>query len=363
MALLDRIGRPCLTALAAIAAATATVTLAIPAPVSAQEHPAATDTEPPAFTLRGYLRDRDGEFRRITPPNSEGTKVSDINDRGQIVGLAYPDLDRPTEGSAYLRSRSGRYSVIDPPGDEIRTVPASINDRGDIAGFVVNPDSVVGQPFRGHGFIRDGRGRYTIVDNPDAAPEQTVALAINDQGTVSGDYVDRDGRFHCFFRDRRGRFTTFDHPDADTTPTPLGTGTAYCVINNRGDIAGIYGADGTIHAFMRTRRGGYRDIDMPGAVMTAPSQINNDGQVAGTYTVGRDPLDPNGVSHGFLLDQRGRRDRVTTIDHPRAAAKGTSTYGLNDRGQTVGSYTMPVDATVPPRDPTAIDPMPEQTRR
>jgi hypothetical protein len=259
MALLDRIGRPCLTALAAIAAATATVTLAIPAPVSAQEHPAATDTEPPAFTLRGYLRDRDGEFRRITPPNSEGTKVSDINDRGQIVGLAYPDLDRPTEGSAYLRSRSGRYSVIDPPGDEIRTVPASIN--------------------------------------------------------------------------------------------------------NRGDIAGIYGADGTIHAFMRTRRGGYRDIDIPGAVMTAPSQINNDGQVAGTYTVGRDPLDPNGVSHGFLLDQRGRRDRVTTIDHPRAAAKGTSTYGLNDRGQTVGSYTMPVDATVPPRDPTAIDPMPEQTRR
>ena len=92
----------------------------------------------------------------------------------------------------------------------------------------------------------------------------------------------------------------------------------------------------TLRGYLRDHRGRYRTIDVPGAAATSPGAINDRGQVAGTYLVGTDPGDPNAVNHGFLRDRRGR---VTTIDHPRAGASGTATYGLDDRGRTVGAYT------------------------
>jgi hypothetical protein len=306
----------------------AALAVAAPAPASAQ-------SDPTTFTLRGYLRDRDGSFTAIDPPGSVGTKVGDVNDRGELVGTAYPDLTSDT-AFGYLRDRRGRYTRIDPPGDELRTVPSSINERGEIVGFVQSADGL-------HGFVRDRGGRSRIFDHPDAgssaAGSGTLVRGINDGGTMVGTYIDDDGVNHCFARDRRGRLTTLDHPDADGTSSPLGVGTACNDINDRGDIVGLYAAGGTEHAFVRDHRGRYRTIDVPGAAATSPGAINNRGQIAGTYVVGTGPLDPNGVNHGFLRDRRGR---ITTIDHPRAAANGTATYGLDDRGRTVGAYTSSV---------------------
>jgi hypothetical protein len=311
------------------------VCVGIPAPASAQEDSTTAETATPTLTLRGYLRGRDGGFARLDPPGSEATKPGDINNRGQVVGTGYADLDRPDEGFVYLRDRSGAYTVIDLPVDELRAAPY-INDHGEIAGFFADAD---GTTF--HGFFRDRRGRFTTIDHPEAAGSSprgvsgTLIGSINNRGTVSGDYVDADGTSHCFLRDRRARLTTVDHPDADGTETPLGTGTGGCVVNDRGDIAGVYTADGVVHAFIRDPRGTYRDIDVPGAVVTLPTAVNNRGQIAGIYYVATSIDAPNGVNHGFLRDRRGR---ITTIDHPRATANGTTTYGLNDRGQTVGSY-------------------------
>src|SRR5271156_4247532 len=62
-------------------------------------------------------------------------------------------------------------------------------------------------------------------------------------------------------------------------------------------------------------------IDASGATSTGISQINNHGQMVGSYT------DSAGVTHGLLLNA----GVVTTIDYPGAA--GTFCQSINDSGQ------------------------------
>ena len=67
-------------------------------------------------------------------------------------------------------------------------------------------------------------------------------------------------------------------------------------------------------------------IDVPGATSTGISQINDHGQMAGSYA------DSAGVFHGLLLSS----GVVTTIDYPGAA--NTVCQGINDSAQIVGLY-------------------------
>lgn len=70
-----------------------------------------------------------------------------------------------------------------------------------------------------------------------------------------------------------------------------------------------------------------RSIDYPGAGSTQAWGINSRGEIVGTYVIG-------GVTHAFLLDKDGFR----SIDYPNA----DSTYanGINVWGHIVGGYTV-----------------------
>jgi len=74
--------------------------------------------------------------------------------------------------------------------------------------------------------------------------------------------------------------------------------------------------------------GTFTTIDVPGALFTSASGINNDGQVVGFYITD----DEEGESHGFLLDE----GTFTTIDVPDG--ESTIAWGINDRLQIVGFY-------------------------
>jgi probable HAF family extracellular repeat protein len=67
-------------------------------------------------------------------------------------------------------------------------------------------------------------------------------------------------------------------------------------------------------------------IDVPGAVATQASSINDSGQIVGQF------VDTNSQWHGFLADN----GIFTTIDPPGATY--TSIDGINDRGQMVGTF-------------------------
>src|SRR3990172_8026817 len=86
-------------------------------------------------------------------------------------------------------------------------------------------------------------------------------------------------------------------------------------------VAGIAG-------YARARDYRYTTIDYPGATYTYAEEINDFGQIVGSYTGG------DGVWHGFTLSG----GVYTSFDHPDATGDGTAVYGVNSVGQIVGCY-------------------------
>jgi probable HAF family extracellular repeat protein len=183
-----------------------------------------------------------------------------------------------------------------------------------------------------HGFLA-ARGALRTIDHPDAAtiprtPDGqtgTATLGINDRGDILGGYEGRDRVVRHFVRDRKGRYTILADP-----PGTSGDGLSYEAvdINNRDEIVGFYNDEqgATTSGFLRTRKGTFIDVAVPGALVTGPFRINDRRQVVGIYS------DAGGVVHGFLW----KGGKFTTIDVPGATA--TLVLGIDNRGQTVGSY-------------------------
>ncbi len=183
-----------------------------------------------------------------------------------------------------------------------------------------------------HGFLVKN-GVLTTIDHPDAAtipstPEDqtgTGTAGINDCGEIVGVYQDRTRVVRHFVRNRKGRFAIIDDPPG-TRSDRLSYETVD--INNRGQIVGFYNDDqaNTTTGFLRTRRGRFVEINVPGSRLTAPFRVNDRRQVVGIY------VDAAGALHGFRRDD----GEYETIDVPGASA--TAVYGINNRGQMVGSY-------------------------
>ena len=179
-----------------------------------------------------------------------------------------------------------------------------------------------------HGFLVD-RDVVRTIDHPDATtipatPDRqagTATIGINDRGEILGAYEDAERGGHHFVLGRRGRFEPIDDPPGGSDFDE------YVDINNRGELVGFYNDSqgATTTGFMRTKKGRFTSIEVPGSQVTGPLKINDRRQVVGIY------VDETTV-HGFLWDDGD----FTTIDVPGAAA--TVVLGVNNRGQMVGSY-------------------------
>src|SRR4029079_19266121 len=75
----------------------------------------------------------------------------------------------------------------------------------------------------------------------------------------------------------------------------------------------------------------FSNVDFPGAVWTAPSKINDAGQIGGQY------LDTSGHRHGFLV----AGGSYTTIDCPSPYTASTGATGINNLGDVVGVCSAP----------------------
>ena len=180
-----------------------------------------------------------------------------------------------------------------------------------------------------HGFLAK-RGVLSPIDHPrattiPATPDGqagTATTGINDRGEVLGAYEGRDRVIRHFVRDRKGRFARLEDPPGGSDLDE------YVDINNRGETVGFYNdAQGaTTTGFLRTKRGRFVDVVVPGSVVSGPLKINDRRQVVGIY------VDKAESVHGFLWDDGEFR----TIDVP--GATGTVVLGINNRGHMVGSY-------------------------
>ena len=183
-----------------------------------------------------------------------------------------------------------------------------------------------------HGFLAKG-GAFSPIDHPDATivpavpsgQAGTATTGINNRGQIVGTYEGRDRVVRHFLLDRGSRYTEVEDPPDGQDGNAFDE---YVDINNRGEIVGFYNdTEGfTTTGFLRTKRGRFVDLSVPGSQVTAAFKINDRRQVAGFY------VDAAGVAHGFLWDEGD----YETIDVPGAVA--TLVLGINNRGHMVGSY-------------------------
>jgi probable HAF family extracellular repeat protein len=232
-----------------------------------------------APTIRGFLRDRRGDYKPIDVPGAAATFPFDLNDRGMIVGIYSRDL---VGLHGFLRRPNGAVTTVDVPGAS-STVASGVNNRGAVVGCYLDDDQ------RPHGFVLE-RGIVTAIDPPGANEDVTdcniEAVDINDRGQIVGYYPDAQGTFHGFLY-HKGRFTKLDHPDAsDSARSGACDGVGFAAsaafgIDNRGRVVGQYvDADRVLHGYLWERKRGFRTIDPPrGGGGTVAVDLNDRGQI------------------------------------------------------------------------------------
>jgi hypothetical protein len=116
------------------------------------------------------------------------------------------------------------------------------------------------------------------------------------------------------------KFVNFDVPGA--------SGTFPLDINNNGDMAGSYwDVHQTSHGFIRMTDGTVKTFDVPGASSTDAGAINDSDEILGIFS------DSTSVAHGFTRSPDGT---ITAFD-PKGSTE-TDAIAINDKGEITGGY-------------------------
>ena len=188
-----------------------------------------------AGAFHGYLFAR-GRASTIDFPGSSHTEAYGVNDWSDVIGVFN---DSAGDSHAFLR-RDGAYSQTDLPGG--LTYPLSINDRREIVGeFVDVPQTV------GHGYLQSMNGRFRTFDAPDAPPESTFFISINNDQEILGESYPSGGYQNFVLVARQ--WVPFDLPQ-EFAPFYVSAQT----INDRGDVVGWFDDAKGEHGFVATRQ-------------------------------------------------------------------------------------------------------------
>ncbi len=185
-----------------------------------------------------------------------GSAAFSINIFGTIAG-GYQDNSANQVGHGLVRNPQGKLTTYDAPG--AGTGPGQgtgspgtsrpLNQFGAIASYYTDASNVV------HGYLRSPWGEITTFDVPGEGPQgigcySDCSVGLNDWGAITGYYLDANNVYHGFVRSPQGKVTTFDAPGADTTPGSY-NGTFPVSINDQGAITGYYlDAKNVNHGFL-----------------------------------------------------------------------------------------------------------------
>ncbi|MEI9929744.1 MAG: hypothetical protein WDM89_04050 [Rhizomicrobium sp.] len=154
--------------------------------------------------------------------------------------------------------------------------------------------------------------QFTSFSVPGA--KNTIAVAINASGVVTGSYSVHGDKQAGFFRTPDGTITTFAVPGFKSTDP--------AAINDAGWIVGYSGAE---KSFVRKPDGSVETFQIDGAVYTTATAINAAGYVSGTFS------NADHSSGSFLRAPDGTLTVVSVSNDEE-----TSVYGLNDDNVLVG---------------------------
>jgi uncharacterized membrane protein len=250
-------------------------------------------------------------FETIDYPGAVATRALGISSKGVVVG-SFDD----THNTHGFVLDDGKFKVIDVPGGSSTQVKC-MNARGEAVGYYFDSD------FNLHGFFWF-RGRFRTIDVPFSL--ETRAEGINDAGVISGEYVDQQGNEHGYLL-RDTEFETIDVPSSFTTDVWM--------VSNDGWLTGDYSSATTVLAYVRTGRGTFITLDIPGSIAASARAINDRHEIVGRWdddSVPDDPLACSTQCHGFYW----RNGRSAEIRFPGALY--TLALGINNTSVIVGRY-------------------------
>jgi hypothetical protein len=302
----------------------------------------------------GFLRHPDGTFTMFDHPDggngpTQGTRVGGLNALGVVTG-SYRDANG--RDVPYIWDAHGGFITISLP-NVLGGNGQAINLWGMVVGNFSNLTDDQSVFLHEHGYIRAANGALTLFDPPGSTNTEIPSpAAINDLGAVTGDYwvcsADLSScTVHGFIRTPKGEYIRIDVPGAGPDGYS-GQGTYPQGINDLGEVSGYYVDTNTIfHGFVRSAAGAIVTFDVPTTCTTAAppadcafegtfaAGVNLVGTVVGVY-YGED-----GIGHGFW---RAANGAITRFEVPRPGYS-SQPVSINDFGQITGFAYDPTAAT------------------
>ena len=173
-------------------------------------------------------------------PGAAENLAGGINNHGLVVGDSFTNSG--FSGGLGWSWNGSQYTTFSAPGADPSRTPGgtatySVNDAGQIVGYSIDSSGIY------HGFLKTGSS-FTTLDYPGAAQYGgTSANGINNKGVVTGYYyIDNAGDFSGFLW-QNGEFTTLNFPGAVST--------GITSINDQGDLTGYYvDSNGNLNGFV-----------------------------------------------------------------------------------------------------------------
>lgn len=219
---------------------------------------------------------RQSDFMNENVPQSAQTQVIGINNSGVTVGFW---VDSAGDNFGFVK-RGSLYST--PTGV---TQLLGVNNNGQAVGFKMVGNNA--QPVE---------CTFTATSTPTCSaialpgnPANAQATSINDNGDIAGFITSKSGRSNGYVLAANG---TFWQPGRIGN----GMGTQIFGINNADTVVGTFTSSTGTHGFVGTAfTGTHQRVDDPNGVgNTVINGLNNMGQIVGFYT------GSNNVTHGFL---------------------------------------------------------------
>lgn len=259
------------------------------------------------------FRQFQGQWTTLDFPAATATVALGVNNAGTLVGGYFDDAANPRPffasghnlayhgiefGEGFLGMASGINDGTVIPASIPQVVGYVTKDGGAESGFVVGLEGT------GHTAGKFFQTKLGGVASP------TVFADMNVAGDIVGDYVGSDGMHRGLLRLAGGSEVNFEWP--------LGASTQLTGIDDRGVMIGSFIAPRATPTTMGFVFDDYRltTLEYPGAEVTIPSSISNDGLIVGFSQ-------HNGRRFGFL---------ATPVDSLVGDLNGDLTVDLTDFG-------------------------------
>jgi hypothetical protein len=240
------------------------------------------------------------------------TYVTDVTTQGDVLGLR----QTATTTAPYLLQNTTTTSTF-ACAEGATTEPQARNRLGQTVGTCRQPQGTTG-------FLYDParrRAPVTFIRPPQASI--SMALGLNDTGTIVGAYFDAQGLGPWgFLRTPRGAVVTVQPPGL--------TGVALLGLNNAGLAVGYaLTPDGLQHGVLWLA-GHPMLLDVPGSLATVLADINDAGHVVGTAVL------PEGQGISVLY----RDAQFFLLEAPLANTVYTDVTSINNLGQLGGRVVV-----------------------